>query len=166
LIRAYNIQTYAVHYTLQLAVDSTIKLMGAGAFGFHPTLEWIFVGDRGGTLLAWDVSTERPSMIGITQAGSQPITSVSWLPTLRLLVTIAKDGALQVWKTRVIINPNRQPMETHFFEHAAIETMDITKILTLQGGEAVYPLPRIKNLAVHPKFNLAAVIFAVRQHQL
>jgi len=45
---------------------------------------------------------------------------------------------------------------------AAIETMDITKILTLQGGEAVYPLPRIKNLAVHPKFNLAAVIFAVR----
>jgi hypothetical protein len=65
LIRAYNIQTYAVHYTLQLAVDSTIKLMGAGAFGFHPTLEWIFVGDRGGTLLAWDVSTERPSMIGM-----------------------------------------------------------------------------------------------------
>nr|CAB3494008.1 unnamed protein product [Digitaria exilis] len=160
LIRAYNIQTYAVHYTLQLAVDSTIKLMGAGAFGFHPTLEWIFVGDRGGTLLAWDVSTERPSMIGITQAGSQPITSVSWLPTLRLLITIAKDGALQVWKTRVIINPNRQPMETHFFERAAIETMDITKVLTLQGGEAVYPLPRIKNLAIHPKFNLAAVIFA------
>ncbi|KAL5201044.1 hypothetical protein ABZP36_035398 [Zizania latifolia] len=160
LIRAYNIQTYVVHYTLQLAVDSTIKLVGAGAFGFHPTLEWIFIGDRGGTLLAWDVSTERPSMIGITQAGSQPITSVSWLPTLRLLVTISKDGALQVWKTRVIINPNRQPMETHFFEHAAIETMDITKILTLQGGEAVYPLPRIKNLAVHPKFNLAAVIFA------
>jgi hypothetical protein len=23
-----------------------------------------------------------------------------------------------VWKTRVIINPNRQPMETHFFERA------------------------------------------------
>jgi hypothetical protein len=48
-----------------VAVDSTIKLIGAGAFGFHPTLEWIFVGDRGGTLLAWDVSTERPSMIGM-----------------------------------------------------------------------------------------------------
>ncbi|XP_037460268.1 uncharacterized protein LOC119331201 [Triticum dicoccoides] len=159
LVRAYNVQTYAVHYTLQLPVDSTIKLMGAGAFGFHPTLEWVFIGDRGGTLLAWDVSTERPNMIGITQAGSQPITSVSWLPTLKLLVTISKDGGLQVWKTRVIINNNRQPMETHFFERAAIETMDITKILTLQGGEAVYPLPRIKNLAVHPKFNLAAVIF-------
>uniref|UniRef100_A0ACD5ZID1 Uncharacterized protein n=1 Tax=Avena sativa TaxID=4498 RepID=A0ACD5ZID1_AVESA len=160
LVRAYNVHTYAVHYTLQLPVDSTIKLMGAGAFGFHPTLEWVFIGDRGGTLLAWDVSTERPNMIGITQAGSQPITSVSWLPTLRMLVTISKDGGLQVWKTRVIINNNRQPMETHFFERAAIETMDITKILTLQGGEAVYPLPRIKNLAVHPKFNLAAVIFA------
>jgi hypothetical protein len=45
---------------------------------------------------------------------------------------------------------------------AAVETMDITKILTLQGGEAVYPLPRIKNLAVHPKLNMAAVIFVVR----
>ncbi len=96
LIRAYNIHSYAVHYTLQreietililscrglcilplssgiylyrtstiVAVDSTIKLIGAGAFAFHPTLEWIFVGDRRGTLLAWDVSTERPSMIGM-----------------------------------------------------------------------------------------------------
>jgi WD40 repeat protein len=58
------------------------------------------------------------SLLLSTQAGSQPITSVSWLPTLRLLVTTAKDGSLQVWKTRVIINPNRQPMETHFFERA------------------------------------------------
>ena len=48
-----------------VAVDNTIKLIGAGAFAFHPTLEWIFVGDRRGTLLAWDVSTERPSMIGM-----------------------------------------------------------------------------------------------------
>ncbi|KAG6504514.1 hypothetical protein ZIOFF_036848 [Zingiber officinale] len=63
LIRAYNIQTYAVHYTLQL--DNTIKLLGASAFAFHPTLEWIFVGDRKGTLLAWDVSTDRPNMIGM-----------------------------------------------------------------------------------------------------
>jgi len=46
-------------------VDNTIKLIGAGAFAFHPTLEWIFVGDRRGTLLAWDVSTERPNMIGM-----------------------------------------------------------------------------------------------------
>jgi hypothetical protein len=52
-------------FLFSVAVDSTIKLIGAGAFGFHPTLEWIFVGDRGGTLLAWDVSTERPSMIGM-----------------------------------------------------------------------------------------------------
>lgn len=48
-----------------LPVDNTIKLIGAGAFAFHPTLEWIFVGDRRGTLLAWDVSTERPNMIGM-----------------------------------------------------------------------------------------------------
>ncbi|KAJ7952887.1 Transducin/WD40 repeat-like superfamily protein [Quillaja saponaria] len=158
LIRAYNIHTYAVHYTLQL--DNTIKLIGAGAFAFHPTLEWIFVGDRRGTLLAWDVSTERPSMIGIIQVGSQPITSVAWLSMLRLLVTLSKDGTLQVWKTRVTVNPNRPPMQANFFEPAVIESIDIPLILSQQGGEAVYPLPRIKALEVHPKFNLGALLFA------
>ncbi len=50
--------------------------------------------------------------------GSQPITSVAWLPILRLLVTLSKDGTLQVWKTRVILNPNRPPMQANFFESA------------------------------------------------
>jgi WD40 repeat protein len=53
-----------------------------------------------------------------TQAGSHPITNISWISTLRLLVTLSKDGTLQVWKTRVVINPNRQPMEANFFEKA------------------------------------------------
>ncbi|XP_021301194.1 uncharacterized protein LOC110429464 isoform X2 [Herrania umbratica] len=158
LIRAYNIHTYAVHYTLQL--DNTIKLLGAGAFAFHPTLEWIFVGDRRGTLLAWDVSTERPIMIGIVQVGSQPIASVAWLPMLRLLVTLAKDGTLQVWKTRLMVNPNKPPTQVNFFEPASIESLDIPRILAQQGGEAVYPLPRIRALEVHPKLNLAALLFA------
>ncbi|CAI8609244.1 unnamed protein product [Vicia faba] len=158
LIRAYNIHTYAVHYTLQL--DNTIKLIGAGAFAFHPTLEWIFVGDRKGTLLAWDVSTERPSMIGIKQVGSQPIKSVSFLPMLRLLVTLSKDGNLHVWETRVTVNPNRPATQANFFEPAAIESIDIPRILSQQGGEAVYPLPRIKALEFHPKLNLAALVFA------
>lgn len=57
-----------------------------------------------------------------TQAGSHPITSISWLPTLRLLVTVSKDGTLQVWKTRVIVNPNRQPMQANFFEHAGSQS--------------------------------------------
>ncbi|KAH1202741.1 hypothetical protein GmHk_17G049134 [Glycine max] len=159
LIRAYNIHTYAVHYTLQL--DNTIKLLGAGAFAFHPTLEWIFVGDRRGTLLVWDVSTERPSMIGIKQVGSQPITSVAWLPMLRLLITLSKDGNLHVWETRVTVNPNGPPTQANFFEPAAIESIDIPRILSQQGGEAVYPLPRIKALEFHPKSNLAALVFAV-----
>ncbi|KZV23097.1 hypothetical protein F511_06621 [Dorcoceras hygrometricum] len=158
LIRAYNIHTYAVHYTLQL--DNTIRLQGAGAFAFHPTLEWIFVGDRRGTLLAWDVSTDRPMMIGITQVGSQPITSVAWLPMLRLLVTLSKDGSVQVWKTRVNVNPNRPPTQVNFFEPAAIESIDIPRILSQQGGEAVYPLPRVRALEVHPKLNLAALLFS------
>ncbi|XP_078433538.1 transducin/WD40 repeat-like superfamily protein [Wolffia australiana] len=157
LIRAYNINTYAVLYTLQL--DSTIKLVGAGAFAFHPTLEWIFVGDRSGALLAWDVSTERPNMIGITQVGSSPITSVSWITFLSLLVTVSRNGGLQVWKTRVITNPNKQPMLANFFELAAVESIDIMKILSFEDGGAIHPLPRIKNLAVHPKLNLAALLF-------
>ncbi|ESW28815.1 hypothetical protein PHAVU_002G020500 [Phaseolus vulgaris] len=157
LIRAYNIHTYAVHYTLQ--IDNTIKLNGAGAFAFHPTLEWIFIGDRRGTLLAWDVSTERPSMIGLTQVGSQPITSVAWLTTLNLLVTLSRDG-LQVWKTRAIVNLNTPPTPASFFEPAAIEALDIPRILSQKGGEAVYPLPRIKALEFHPKSNLAALVFA------
>ncbi|GLT76209.1 hypothetical protein SLA2020_478820 [Shorea laevis] len=158
LIRAYNIHTYAVTYTLQL--DNTIRLVGAGAFAFHPTLEWIFIGDRRGTLLAWDVSTDRPIMIGITQVGSQPISSVAWLSMLRLLVTLSKDGTLHVWKTRLIVNPNRPPMQANFFESASIESLDIPRILSQQGGEAVYPLPRIRALEVHPKLNLAALLFA------
>ncbi|GAA0146052.1 hypothetical protein LIER_06094 [Lithospermum erythrorhizon] len=158
LIRAYNINTYAVHYTLQL--DNTIKLVGAGAFAFHPTLEWIFVGDRRGTLLAWDVSTERPMMIGITQVGSQPITSVSWIPVLRLLVTLSKDGSTQVWKTRASLNPNRPPMQANFFEPADIESIDVPRIMSQQGGETVYPLPRIKAIEVHTKLNMATLLFA------
>lgn len=53
-----------------------------------------------------------------TQVGSQPITSVAWLPTLRVLVTLSKDGSLQMWKARVILNPNRPPTQANFFEPA------------------------------------------------
>ena len=53
-----------------------------------------------------------------TQVGSQPITSVAWLPTLKLLATLSKDGAIQVWKTWVILNPNKAPMQANFFEPA------------------------------------------------
>lgn len=158
LIRAYNIHTYAVLYTLQL--DNAIKLLGAGAFAFHPALEWIFVGDRQGTLLAWDVSTERPNMIGITQVGSHPIISVAWLPALQLIATLSKDGVLQVWKTRVVLNPNKAPMQAKFFEPAEIEALDIPRILSQQGGEVAYPLPRVRALEIHPKLNLAALVFA------
>lgn len=45
--------------------------------------------------------------------------------------------------------------------YAAIESIDIPRILSQQGGEAVYPLPRIKSLEVHPKLNQAALLFAV-----
>ena len=40
--------------------------------------------------------------------------------------------------------------------------MDIPRILSQQGGEAVYPLPRIKALEVHSKLNLAALLFVVK----
>lgn len=56
--------------------------------------------------------------------GSQPITSISWLPMLRVLVTVSKDGSLQAWKTRVIINPNRPSTQTNFFEPAGKPKVD------------------------------------------
>ncbi|XP_016683018.2 uncharacterized protein [Gossypium hirsutum] len=99
-------------------------------------------------------------MIGITQVGSQPIASVAWLSMLRLLIILSKDGTLHVWKTRLEVNPNKPPTQVNFFEPASIESLDIPRLLSQQGGEAVYPLPRIKALEVHPKLNLAALLFA------
>lgn len=37
---------------------------------------------------------------------------------LRLLVTLSQDGNLQVWETRVTVNPNRPPTQANFFEPA------------------------------------------------
>lgn len=49
---------------------------------------------------------------------------------------------------------------------AAIESIDIPKILSQQGGEAVYPLPRIRGFEVHPKLNLATILFAVKSYSI
>lgn len=48
------------------------------------------------------------------------------------------------------------------FLFAAVESIDITKILSFDDGAAIYPLPRIRSLAVHPKLNLAALLFVVK----
>ncbi|KAI5057844.1 hypothetical protein GOP47_0027859 [Adiantum capillus-veneris] len=160
IVRAYNIQSFNVHYTLQIdSTISAIKLVGAGAIAFHSTLEWIFIGDRSGTLIAWDVSVpNHPSMIGITQVGSNSLPTVVWSPKLKLLLTLTKEGNVQAWRTRVNTNPNRPPMKAQFFEPAGLESFDVANILTQQGGEAVYPLPRIKELLVHPKLNVATCV--------
>ena len=49
---------------------------------------------------------------------------------------------------------------------AAIESVDIPRILSQQGGEAVYPIPRTRALEVHPKLNLAALLSAVKSAHL
>lgn len=80
------------------------------------------------------------------QVGSQPITSIAWLPMLRLLVTLCRDGSLQVWKTRVIVNPNRPPMQANFFEPACklffffLLYCSIRRIVALIRGHFVIPL--------------------------
>lgn len=50
------------------------------------------------------------------------------------------------------------------FCFAGIESIDIPRILSQHGGEAVYPLPRLKALEVHPKLNLAVLLFAVKSN--
>lgn len=42
-----------------------------------------------------------------------------------------------------------------------IESLDIPRILSQEGGEVAYPLPRARALEVHPKLNLAALLFAM-----
>lgn len=37
---------------------------------------------------------------------------------LRLLVTLSKDGNLQVWETRVTVNPSIPSTQASFFEPA------------------------------------------------
>lgn len=44
---------------------------------------------------------------------------------------------------------------------AGLEAFDVANILTQQGGEALYPLPRIKDLLVHSKLNLAICLLTV-----
>ncbi|KAL5058369.1 hypothetical protein RYX36_029973 [Vicia faba] len=78
---------------------------------------------------------------------------------LHLLVTLSKDVNLHVWEARVTINPNRPATQANIFEPTTIESIDIPRILSQQGGEAVYPLPLIKALEFHPKLNLAALVF-------
>ncbi|KAG0579545.1 hypothetical protein KC19_4G105700 [Ceratodon purpureus] len=159
VIRAYNITNFAVLYTLQ--IEPTVKLAGAGAFAFHPTLEWVFVGDRCGTLLAWDVSVQsRPNLIGIVSTGTSPIVSVSWLSMLNMLVTLTKEGTVHVWRARVNSDPNKPHMRANFLEPAGVDPLDISTILSQGGGGPVYPLPRIIDILVHPKLNLASLLFA------
>ncbi|XP_024381335.1 uncharacterized protein [Physcomitrium patens] len=159
IVRAYHIQNFAVLYTLQ--IDPAVKLLGAGAFAFHPTLEWMFVGDRSGTLLAWDVSVpSRPSLIGIISTGTSPIVSVCWLAMLNMVVTLNKEGSVQAWRTRVAPDPNKPHMRANFLESAGVDPLDITTILSQNGGGTLHPLPRIIDLLVHPKFNLTSLLFA------
>ncbi|GKD05542.1 Ras-related protein RabA5c-like protein, partial [Tanacetum coccineum] len=78
---SYKAELSVNRVTLSNNVDVTFKLIGVGAFALHPSLEWIFVGDKRGTLLDRDFSTDRPIMIGIV-----------WkLNTLGLLLTHASD---------------------------------------------------------------------------
>lgn len=47
-----------------------------------------------------------------------------------------------------------------------MKSIDIPKILSLQDGEFIYPLPQIKNIAVHPKLNFAVLLFTVKYSRI
>lgn len=48
---------------------------------------------------------------------------------------------------------------------AGVDSLDIPTILS-QGGGSVYPVPRMIDVVVHPKMNLASLIFAVSQGKM
>lgn len=37
--------------------------------------------------------------------------------------------------------------------------LDVADILTQQGGVAVYPVPKVVQILVHPRFNTATALF-------
>lgn len=49
--------------SITLCADPSLKLVGAGAITFHSTQDIMFVGDRGGMLLAWDIRVQ-PLLVG------------------------------------------------------------------------------------------------------
>lgn len=50
-------------------------------------------------------------------------------------------------------------------EHdTGVDALDLNTILSQSGGGVVYPLPRIIDILVHPKLNLASLLFAVILH--
>lgn len=50
--------------------------------------------------------------------GVSPIVSVSWLSMLNMLVTLTKEGTVQVWRVRVNQDPNKPHMRANFLEPA------------------------------------------------
>lgn len=50
--------------------------------------------------------------------GTSPIISVSWMSTLNMLVTLTKEGTVQVWRARVNSDPNKSHMRVNFLEPA------------------------------------------------
>lgn len=49
---------------------------------------------------------------------------------------------------------------------AGVDPLDLSTILSQSGGGVVYPLPRIIDILVHPKLNLASLLFAVIHNKL
>jgi len=43
---------------------------------------------------------------------------MAWHSMLQLLITLTKEGTVQVWRPRVVSNPNRPQMRANFFEAA------------------------------------------------
>ena len=89
---------------------------------------------------------------------------ISPLPTLREFFVYTYDTrtpTVVLLHSFTIILSTKSIWLICIHSDAAIESIDIPRILSQQGGEAVYPLPRIKAIEFHPKSNLAALVFAV-----
>ena len=50
--------------------------------------------------------------------GTNPIISLSWISMLNMLVTLTKEGKVQVWRARVNSDPNKSHMRANFLEPA------------------------------------------------
>ncbi|KAJ0968137.1 hypothetical protein J5N97_025054 [Dioscorea zingiberensis] len=116
-------------------------LQPACIFGFHRRMSVTVVGTIEGGRPPTKIKTDL----------KKPVVNLACHPRLPVLYVAYADGLIRAY--------NIQTYAVHYTLQP-LENIDITQILSAQDGEAVYPLPRVKSFAIHPKFNLAALLFA------
>ncbi|GBG58839.1 hypothetical protein CBR_g239 [Chara braunii] len=169
-IRGYNLSAFLYQYTLS-PPEGMVKLGGAEAISYHSSADVMFVGDRAGLLIAYELRTH-VCLGTISIQDSHPL-SVAWHPTVRCVVVLRKDGIAEGYTAGVLGTgsgdlarlPGPPGRGGGFFDPAGMERLDVDQLLRQRGGGCISnpgrsPAPKPVELLIHSKLNVATVIFA------